>query len=128
MRVELGDADAAVVGAVADPERAVGREDDAGIDGVEVLVAIGGDDHAAVGPFIGGVLGIEHRIGGEANRGLERSPARHRVVEIELIAQADDVRRPDVGAVVLGHRAWTASGISAKTLPSRVQVTVSGEE
>ncbi len=103
LRVQLDETDIAEVGAVGQPQRAVGRvAEDPGIDGVAVLDAVGPDHGSRVFPFVVGRLGVERPPDQQADRRL-RLRSRRRVIEEVFVADADDVRRPGVVAAARDH-------------------------
>jgi hypothetical protein len=67
--VDLVLLDAGPVAAVGEPDGAVGIDEDVGVDGIEVVAALGSDDLAPIDPFVGRVCGIEGRVSDETDDG-----------------------------------------------------------
>ena len=109
LRIEFDQADVAEVGAVGQPQPAVGIEQHAGIDGVAVLDAVGPHHRSAIFPLVVRRLRIQRAADQQSDRGL-RLRARRRVVEEEFVADVDDVRRP---GVVAAARQDFGSGFAA---------------
>ena len=119
LRVELDEPDVAEVRAVGEPQRSVRRiAEDAGIDRVAVLDAVGPDHGAGIRPAVVGRLRVE-RLAHEQPDGGFRLRARRRVIEEVFVADFHHVRRPGVVAAArddlgrrlsAGHRCHQAAG------------------
>ncbi len=101
--VQLHQIDGAVIRPIAQPQRSIRRVNHPRVDRVQVFHAVRTRHHAAGGPLVRRVPRIQHRVGHHRHRRLERSPERNRVIQIELVAHAHNVRRPHAGAVILRH-------------------------
>ena len=103
LRIELRHPNAAVVRPIADPQGPIRRENHSRIDRVQVLVAVRTHRDPAACPLVRRVLWVEHRVGRQADRTLERPPVRNRVIQIKLPIHANNVRRPHIVPIVLRH-------------------------
>ncbi len=96
LRIQFDETDIPEVRTVGEPERPVGGiEQDARIDGVAVLDAVGPHDGTAIFPFVVRRIRIERPADEQTDRGL-RLRAGRRVVDEELVAHMNHVRRPGV--------------------------------
>ena len=100
--VQLDQFDAAPIGTESEPQTAIVIPENAGVNGVEVIIQRGADDGAGIGPMKVGGGGIEGGVGDQPDGGDAFTPGGGGVIQQIAVALLDDVRGPK-HALVAGH-------------------------